>query len=205
MKTKIIWGVLLTFAAVILVVGAVNRTIAKSSTGVETSEQAGYQHGQSRDTIEEGAANGQGYGARNRSEDGNAGEAAAVQGNGRRSGGRQLEQAGAGNGQAVRDPQAEIGELENMQGTVESVDTERLVLLVDDTQSLEIANRAWLFAQENGFAADPGDTVAVSGFYDGDHFEPVTVTNLTSGLEVQLREESGRPLWAGQGRGRQSS
>ena len=200
MKTKIIWGILLTVAAVILVIGAVNRTIAKSSTGVERSGQTGYQLGQGRSTIGEGAGTGQGYGARNRSENGIPGEATGVLGTGRRYGGGQLGQEGAGTGQAVRDPQAEIGELEKMQGTVQSVDEAQLLLIVDDAQQLEIANRAWLFAQENGFSVAQGDIVAVTGFYDGDHFEPVTLSNLTSGQEVQLREESGRPLWAGRGR-----
>jgi len=96
--------------------------------------------------------------------------------------------------------QAEIQGLITVQGTVVSADEEALLLTTNAGESLAIENRAWTFALENGFAAAPQDAVTVTGFYEADHLEPVTITNIVSGQELQLREASGRPLWAG-GRG----
>lgn len=103
-------------------------------------------------------------------------------------------QGGRGEGQA------ELQELITVEGTVVSMDEEALLLTTTAGESLAIENRAWTFALENGFAAAPQDAVTVTGFYDADHFEPVTIINVASGQEMQLREASGRPLWAG-GRG----
>jgi hypothetical protein len=53
-----------------------------------------------------------------------------------------------------------------------------------------------------GFSAEISDSIALNGFYEtADKFEVLFIENLTKGIEVQIREESGRPLWAGNGRG----
>ncbi len=52
-----------------------------------------------------------------------------------------------------------------------------------------------------GMAVAVGDQVAVTGFFDEDgEFEVAAVENLSTGEDIALREESGRPLWAGKGR-----
>ena len=61
-----------------------------------------------------------------------------------------------------------------------------------------IADRPWSYALEAGFSAQAGDQVTVQGFYEGETFEAGQLTN--GDLVVSIREESGRPLWAG-GRG----
>jgi hypothetical protein len=63
-----------------------------------------------------------------------------------------------------------------------------------------IENRPWWFAQEQGFVAAEGDELAIVGFYEDGAFEAGRLDNLTTGLSVPIREESGRPLWAGGGR-----
>ncbi len=53
-----------------------------------------------------------------------------------------------------------------------------------------------------GFSFDPGDQVAVTGFYEDDGFETASIENLTTGQIATLRDETGRPLWAGRQGGR---
>ena len=52
-----------------------------------------------------------------------------------------------------------------------------------------------------GLALNPGDQVMVTGFYEEDGFEAASVENLTTGQTATLRDEAGRPMWAGRGRG----
>jgi hypothetical protein len=52
----------------------------------------------------------------------------------------------------------------------------------------------------NGIALNVGDKVEVRGFYDGDEFEAGWIKNVTTGAEIAMRDETGRPLWAGRGR-----
>jgi hypothetical protein len=68
---------------------------------------------------------------------------------------------------------------------------------------IELSGRAWSFAREMGFDAEIGDQIVLIGFYEADHFEAGVLRNDSLGIRVELREESGRPLWAG-GRGKNS-
>jgi hypothetical protein len=56
----------------------------------------------------------------------------------------------------------------------------------------------WL--QEQGFVLTEGDEVQVSGFYENDEFKAVTITRLSDGQAITLRDEFGRPMWSGAGR-----
>jgi hypothetical protein len=58
---------------------------------------------------------------------------------------------------------------------------------------------AW-FWDENGIALNAGDEVVLHGFYEGDEFELGAIENVTTGEALTLRDETGRPLWAGRGR-----
>jgi hypothetical protein len=104
--------------------------------------------------------------------------------------------------------QAEVGEWVTIHGDVVSVDGNTMIVQSADGQEMAVENRAWWFAQEQGFAAEVGDQVTLLGFYeDGrslasseSHFEAGQISNETTGKTVQIRESSGRPLWAGRGR-----
>ncbi len=67
---------------------------------------------------------------------------------------------------------------------------------------IQVIDRPWSFAQQQGFQAKVGDQVSLNGFYEDDTFEVGGLVNVSTGQETQIREQSGRPLWAG-GRGRQ--
>ena len=218
MKSKIVWGVLITATAALLVAGAVNRTMARSETGNATGEQTAQQQrrGQaangtgsaSGDALGQAASpvagNGEGNQGQGRGQQGgefdsgtgqSAGGQGQGQGGGRGAGGGQ----GAGSGAEAAEPLANLDELATIQGTVIDANEELLLLAQADNDPLEISGRAWRFALENGFSVGQDDSVTVVGFYDEDHFEPIAVTNDATGQQMQLREASGRPLWAGRG------
>jgi hypothetical protein len=96
--------------------------------------------------------------------------------------------------------QAEVDAWLAVEGTVSNVDSYALVVLTSDNQEITVDGRAWRFAQEQSFTAQAGDQVKLLGFYEGDDFEVGQISHATTGLSVLIREESGRPLWAGQGR-----
>jgi hypothetical protein len=97
--------------------------------------------------------------------------------------------------------QADVGEWLTLQGTVASVDSNALVVQTRDGEQVTVENRAWWFAQDQGFSAQVGDEVRLTGFYEGDELEVGQIDDITTGQTVLVRDENGRPLWAGQGRG----
>ena len=116
-------------------------------------------------------------------------------GQGRR--GRDQEEAplsGWGVGQAL------VDEWLIVQGTVTGIDVNGLVVQTTEGQEFIVENRPWWFVQEQGFSAEVGDEVELVGFYEADEYEVGQITNVTRGQIVPIREENGRPLWAGGGR-----
>ncbi len=86
-------------------------------------------------------------------------------------------------------------------GVISALDSERLLVKMESGESIEIGERAWEFAQQAGFSAQPGDVLQLVGFEEGDAFEVGALTNLTNPQSLQIRDpESGRPVWAGRGR-----
>lgn len=64
----------------------------------------------------------------------------------------------------------------------------------------EIEGRTLRFMLENGFTAEVGDEWVLVGFYEADKFELGEITNNTSLQELSIRDEYGRPLWSGRWR-----
>ncbi len=96
--------------------------------------------------------------------------------------------------------QATVGQWLTVFGSVVSVDANALIVRTEDGQQIAVENRAWWFAQEQGFGTVVGNEVRLVGFYDGDVFEVGQIDDTTLGATVLIRDESGRPLWAGRGR-----
>ena len=219
MAKKIIMGVLFLGLVGALTVGAVNRTVAKS---VDTNNTEQRSAGRAR-TQEDGtilAANVEGRGGRNQATAdethavGQGGQGQREPLNTQQGGGRNSQIAGgqggsSGHGQGGNDQAgATQGEPKVLAATEDHqwIDVSGVVLSIDDTQmtlqtdsgEIVIADRPWSFALEAGFTAQVGEQVTVQGFYEGETFEAGQLTN--GDLVVSIREESGRPLWAG-GRG----
>jgi hypothetical protein len=126
------------------------------------------------------------------------------QGGGGRGGEGREDAPGGGTGTG----QAQVEAWLTLQATVASVDSQALIVQTAEGQEIVVENRAWWFAQEQGFSAQVSDQVTLVGFYENDdpstgsgqRFEVGRITNVTSGQSVEIREDNGRPLWAGRGR-----
>lgn len=127
---------------------------------------------------------------------GQGGNGGQGQGQGGYGGEGRADAPGDGTGEGL----AEVSAWLTLQGTVVSVDTSALVVQTAGGQEITVEGRTWMFAQENGFWANAGDPVTVVGFDEDGEFEIGQISNNTAGIVVQIREESGRPLWAGGGR-----
>ncbi|NPV57156.1 MAG: hypothetical protein HPY76_10865 [Anaerolineae bacterium] len=206
MVKKILLGVLFAGVVGALVFGAVNRTIAKADDDVAQGERGRELALEQASSEGRSAANPQGQGRNQRNPDGAAGEALvpgadneAQDGNGRQggAGGR-----GASDNVAIPDPLAEVDEVVSLTGAVTAVTADELTLKLQDGTDFLVEGRAWSYAQEQGFATAVGNTLLLAGFYDDDGtYEVITIQDQTSGVSVTLREASGRPGWAGNGRG----
>jgi hypothetical protein len=96
--------------------------------------------------------------------------------------------------------QAQVEAWLTVQGAVVEVGADALVVQAVGGEQVAVENRAWWFAQEGGFSAQVGDEVTLVGFYEGDDFEVGRIDDVTTGQTVLVRDENGRPLWAGRGR-----
>ena len=86
----------------------------------------------------------------------------------------------------------------SISGTVVSVD-HGLVLQTEDSDVAVGLGPTW-YREDTGFALDIGDAVVVTGFYEGEELEAGSIENVSTGDTLYMRDETGRPLWAGRGR-----
>jgi hypothetical protein len=192
MLKKIVLGTLFIGLIGVLVVGAAARTLDRTERVVE-AQGYGYGHDEVGECEEGESGQGHGHGKGEVSEC-----EASGSGQGRGGYGRQGSEDAPGDQTGTG--QADVEGWLTLQGTIVSVDPNALVAQIDSGQQVTVENRAWWFAQEQGFSAQVGDQVMLIGFYEGDHFEVGRIENATNGQTVRLRDENGRPLWAGRGR-----
>ncbi len=146
--------------------------------------------------VGEAEQTGQGYGRQGQNATSDSGERQG-QGNGRGQN-RQAEQAGAGNAEAEH---ANM-EWQTVQGEIISLASDAMSVETTSGASVLVEGRSWSYAQQAGFMAELGDAVTLNGFEEDGEFKVGELVNDASGQLVQVRELSGRPLWAGGGRGR---
>jgi hypothetical protein len=189
MLKKILIGVGLTVLVGLLVAGAVIRTVDRTGS-VAQAQGEGRGQGRSAETtgILDQAVRGNGQGRF-----GSDGEAITQGGYG---GQGRTDAPGDGTGTG----QAQVDEWITLQGTVASVDADTLVVEVDGDEQVIIENRAWWFAQDEGFTTSEGNELSILGFYEDGDFEAGQISDLTAGKSVTIRDENGRPGWAGHGR-----
>lgn len=202
MLQKIIVGTLVAALSGVLIVGAINRTEAKSEQVAREQEvnSGRMAREEDREPIQQNQGQqGQGYRAayaetdmlERESRGGGQGRFSEV------TNGSQPEDAiRGGKGSAAVDEWLEVV------GTVVSLNEEELVLQLQDGQEMVVECKSWTFALELGFTTDIGHELKLYGFYEGDEFEIGGFEDLTTQLLTMVREESGRPFWAGgSGRG----
>ncbi len=96
--------------------------------------------------------------------------------------------------------QAQVDEWLTVAGTVTVANTDEMVVQLDGDGEVVLDGRAWRFLQEEGFQAQAGQRLSLTGFYEEGDFEVGAVQDLSSGQSLSVRDENGRPLWAGRGR-----
>lgn len=103
---------------------------------------------------------------------------------------------------AAVEPLASSEDRHEVTGVVQSIDGSLLVLEAGDGELVEVSLGRSDYWEAQGVQLAPGQTVVVEGFYeDSDLFTASSVTLVSSGQTVVLRDQSGRPMWAGGRRG----
>ena len=105
---------------------------------------------------------------------------------------------GAGNSPIERNPA-----WEELRGTVVEYDHEMTVATADGEVLVGMGQSSYVETQ--GFQASKGDVVIVYGFHEDGEFKAGQVENLTQGKTLVLRDQDGRPMWAGNGNGKNRS
>ncbi|HEY60510.1 MAG TPA: hypothetical protein G4N92_07510 [Anaerolineae bacterium] len=192
MIKKIVLGILLIGLSGGLVYGAVNRTIEKTQN-VTLEQNVAKQYNLQKnkyDDKSQGSVQGENQqGKFNESGQGHK-QGQAVESNSKKS-------SNAGGSETHMG----IEEFFTYEGVVSEIAADNLIVNNADGSQIVIDNRAWKFALDNGFTASVSDAVVLQGFFDdGGSFEVIQLSNLVSGQSVNLRDPSGRPLWAGGGR-----
>lgn len=82
-------------------------------------------------------------------------------------------------------------------GTVQAVELTGLSLLTSVGEPLWVQLGPSHFWSTQGVTFSAGDQVTMNGFVENDQFQAISVTNDTTGQQLTLRDETGRPLWAG--------
>jgi hypothetical protein len=203
MIKKIFVGVLLAGVFGLLVLGAVNRTLAKSDKleplavsdggGRANGTETGYRNGEQ--ITQSDNYSGQGRNSKQTSE-----ELSSVGGGKNRGGTGYDQSADAGTSLGVGLANVDTWE-DPITVVVESVSTEFIIVSMDDGSQLEIEGRSLRYMIENGFVVQPGDELVLIGFYEDERFEIGSITNNTTQQTIAIRSETGRPLWAGRGQG----
>lgn len=93
--------------------------------------------------------------------------------------------------------QADVNAWITETGVIESISPDLWMIRLSDGTSLELEGRALSYLLEKGFSAKVGDNLTMTGFFDGEKFELGQIENIATGLTMRVRDENGRPLWAG--------
>ena len=171
MFKKIIVGTLILGLVGILVIGAINRTNAKTGN----AEARGQGRGRDNQVTTDTTNGGQGQGGYPQDT---------------------LNGRGQGRGNTS---QAQVVEGLTLQGTVVSVDNTPLLVRTSSGEQVTVENRPWQYALGANFSAQVGDQVTLTGFYQSGVFEVSQINDLTNGKSVVLRDAIGRPGWSGRG------
>jgi hypothetical protein len=91
----------------------------------------------------------------------------------------------------------EAKETSTVTSQVLDISNRGITLQLVNGPTVSVTGRAWRYAQSLGFSTQVNDTLWLEGFYEGDHFEIMRMTNLETNQSIFLRDETGHPLWNG--------
>lgn len=107
------------------------------------------------------------------------------------------EQQGQGSGAEIQTTSIEG---ETIEGVV--LETVELVVETPAGEQVQIGLGPSFYRDAQGFALEVGDSVRVTGYWEDDEFKASLIENLDTTKSIVLRSADGRPMWAGQGRGK---
>jgi len=87
-----------------------------------------------------------------------------------------------------------------LSGTVVLLDGSELVLQTAQGGQLTAGLGKPSYWESQGLGLQPGDEVQIRGFWEDGEFEVGSLTLVATGKTVVMRDETGRPQWAGGGR-----
>lgn len=110
-----------------------------------------------------------------------------------------------GQGRGREGSESEVAPLEQttLEGIV--VETDELFIETAAGETVQVGLGPSTYRESLGFVLKPGDRVRVSGYWEDGEFKAIQLENQTTGQSIVLRDPSGRPMWAGQGRGKNRS
>lgn len=207
MIKKVFVGVLLAAIFILLVFGAVNRTIAKVNDQTPLSiKEKNLDNKAENQTINQSL-----HLEKNtsRSENSNVNEDSThsrleSSANGVNSDGNTTHDRQGNDGirqfeNSTREDSVSQADWVDLNGELEEMRLDSWIIrLVDGTQ-IELEGHPLSYLIEQGFVASLGDKLAMSGFYEDDHFKVGRIVNQNTGVESDLCDEMGHPLWAGNG------
>jgi hypothetical protein len=202
MIKKIVLGIVLTTICAALVYGAVTRTELRATAGIAENRNNSEGESNYRQGPNAGAGN-------NNSSNPDSGNIGTGSGNGF---GKKLSNDKGTKRQNATLPEKgqsgpgleNVDEIYQLEGFTREVNADYLLVETTDAEQIIVENRAWWVAADAGFSTEMGDGIKIIGFYDGNGiFEAISIENMTQGTMVSIREENGRPFWAGGGNGKQ--
>lgn len=209
MIKKVFASVLLAVVFGLLILGAVNRTIAKSNDNEPlalsegTDRRNGTERGYRNSEQSDESSNSPQLGRNNKSSElqynNQTAENSSRLGGGRNNGGIGLglgdeTPLDGGLGVAATEPKIWTDPITVTVDTI--ADNQWLVSNIEGFE-LEIEGQALSFLQDNDFKVEIGDELVLVGFYEGDRFELGEITNNVTQQVLALRDETDRPFWSG--------
>jgi hypothetical protein len=202
------WKKIVVGALIVVLIGAVGVGIIDAAQGRSVVAQTNATQGIAQSAAPaQGAGGGQGqayHGGQNQAQD-QASAPAQGQGQGYRGGqgqgARGQGQGANGQGQTQNPnpgtPQANVTTWVTVAGTVNAFDGVGVSLTTDDGAPLWVQFGQSRYVSAQGVTFTAGDHLTVNGFEENGQFQAGTVVNDTTGQTLNLRDTTGRPLWAG--------
>jgi len=211
--TSKISGILIVILALALVGGtgyillrpetAESRQIAESQRGTNETESGGYRGGRAEEALTgtgrsssnetvgtQGQGQGQGIG---RSQDSDSGSSTQLEG----AQGRGQSEPGSGQGKNRSDV-SNSDPTQTVSGKVLEADND--VILATESGEVLVGMGPSAYRDSQSFMVSVGDSLEIEGYYEDGEFKASNVENRTTGQAISLRDATGRPMWAGQGR-----
>jgi hypothetical protein len=193
------WKKIVVGALMVVVIGAIGVGIIDAAQGRSVAAQPAAPSA-AQDTAQAQGAGGQGQSYRGGQNQSQGQTPTQGQGQGKR-GGQGQGQSAAGQGQTqnpnLGTPQANVTTWTTVAGTVNSFDGVGVSLTTDDGAPLWVQFGQSRYVSAQGATFNAGDHVTVNGFEENGQFQAGTVVNDTTGQTLNLRDTTGRPLWAG--------